>query len=105
MQQENITAAEYCSSFQLNSDYLGMSNHSRCVAGNRYRLLLSEYPTVSVSFSSNLQSIYFDAFGRPRNHNNERLCVAEPCKISFFTSDANNANLCLNSEGYIYACD
>ena len=54
---------------------------------------------------SPVHTFYFDLLGRPVSSNKARLCTnASGCKITF-TQSASAASICLNSEGYFYACD
>ncbi|WP_407331512.1 type II secretion system protein [Enterovibrio sp. 27052020O] len=49
------------------------------------------------------QTIRFDLLGRPVAANNNRMCIASECKITF-SQGSSSASICLNSEGYFYAC-
>ncbi|TKF32749.1 type II secretion system protein [Enterovibrio norvegicus] len=54
---------------------------------------------------SPVHTFYFDLLGRPVSADKTRLCTdASGCKITL-TQSASSASICLNSEGYFYACD
>ncbi|MEZ8142653.1 MSHA biogenesis protein MshC [Enterovibrio norvegicus FF-33] len=49
------------------------------------------------------QTYRFDLLGRRVNNDGKRLCISSVCKITF-SQGSSSASICLNSEGYFYAC-
>ena len=52
-------------------------------------------------------SIYFDMLGRPsviENQQLKRICTGPNCQVVITSRNGEQANLCINSEGYINDC-
>lgn len=56
----------------------------------------------SVRIASSIPAIRFDLLGRPLNAAGARIC-ADKCEITFAQGES-QAKICINSEGYLYAC-
>ncbi len=104
--QYDIKDKEACNVLQMQSNSFGGKNTTYCNP-NAERSDLLDLSQSSV-FISNPQTVYFDLLGRPFEANGNRLCVnsdgtPNDCKFTFMKGSA-FASICLNSEGYFYAC-
>lgn len=71
-------------------------------------VLIPSQQNVTLSSSVNLPSVvYFDLLGRPFEFiatGKRYLCSGARCQISFQSTNAEIASLCINQEGYISEC-
>ncbi|USH02767.1 prepilin-type N-terminal cleavage/methylation domain-containing protein [Grimontia kaedaensis] len=99
MQQETPSSA--CNALYVAASRMGGSSNSACGFGeNRSDMVDLSDSQVRISPA---QTIYFDLLGRPVNSVGGRLCTSGRCEFSFSQGSA-EAKICLNSEGYFYAC-
>ncbi|MDO6706386.1 prepilin-type N-terminal cleavage/methylation domain-containing protein [Photobacterium sp. 1_MG-2023] len=58
--------------------------------------------------SPTLSAVRFDLLGRPYQLTNtngrDYLCRTDDCQVTFTARNLQSASLCLNREGYVYAC-
>lgn len=104
--QYDIKSPNSCNVLQMQLNRLGAKPSAVCNP-NAERSDVLDLSQSSVQIS-NPQTIYFDLLGRPFEANGNRLCVnsdgnPKDCKFTFVKGSA-NASICLNSEGYFYAC-
>lgn len=99
MQQESPSSA--CNALYVAASRMGGSSDSACGFGD------SRSDVVDLSDSqvriSPSQTIYFDLLGRPINSVGNRLCTSSACEFTF-AQGTSSGKICLNSEGYFYAC-
>ncbi len=106
MQLESPTPNK-CNLLNVTTKTLGVSSDPACgVKDNRSDILDLSQSSVQIS---NPKVIQFDLLGRPFavgqivGGKGTRLCVDADCKFTFSEGNA-VASICLNSEGYFYAC-
>ncbi|MGF1766500.1 type II secretion system GspH family protein [Enterovibrio makurazakiensis] len=99
MQQEDPSAD--CHALNVTASRMGGSAASGC-GFNTDRSDVVDLSDSSVRISPQ-QTIYFDLLGRPIDSDKKRICVSSECQITF-SLGASRASICLNSEGYFYAC-
>lgn len=115
MQQEPQvkTSSALCHSLVITASRLGGSDNAACnrqddanrtdvmnLTGSGIAISVSQIGASSVSLPLD---IYFNLLGRPVNNVGVRLCNVNQCKITFSKSGT-TSSLCLNGEGYFYAC-
>ncbi|OEE51855.1 MSHA biogenesis protein MshC [Enterovibrio norvegicus] len=105
MQQEIKTneLLSSCNALIVTASRMGGGNDADCQwQGDRSDVVDLSDSKVRISPA---QTFYFDLLGRPVSSDKTRLCTnASGCKITF-TQSVSAASICLNSEGYFYACD
>lgn len=99
MQQETPSAG--CFALEITASRLGGSIASGC-GFNTERSDVIDLADSPVRIASTVNAIHFDLLGRPYNAGGSRICTTE-CTITFAQGDS-NAKICLNSEGFFYAC-
>ncbi|MEZ8146188.1 type II secretion system protein [Enterovibrio norvegicus] len=101
MQQED--PSDRCNALFVTATRMGGSNNTDCEwQDDRSDVVDLSDSQVRIS---PVHTFYFDLLGRPVSSDKTRLCIdASGCKITF-TQSTSFASICLNSEGYFYACD
>ena len=91
-----------CQRLQVTDKYFGAPVDANC-GGKEKRSDILDLSQSSIQISYDKAIIYFDLLGRPFDQNGQRLCVTADCQFMFKEGNA-DAALCLNSEGFFYAC-
>ncbi|MEI8611234.1 type II secretion system protein [Enterovibrio sp. Hal110] len=101
MQQED--PSDRCNALFVTASRMGGSNNTDCQwQDDRSDVVDLSDSQVRIS---PVQTFYFDLLGRPVSSDKTRLCTdTSGCKITF-AQGVSAASICLNSEGYFYACD
>ncbi|MGF1708568.1 type II secretion system protein [Enterovibrio baiacu] len=100
MQQED--PSNRCNALFVTATRMGGSNNTDCQwQDDRSDVVDLSETDVRIKTTT---TIFFDLLGRPRTNKGVRRCASKECKFTFFEGSS-TASICLNSEGYFYACD
>ena len=106
----NPASPNSCLALQISTTEFGSEN---CASNsNSTRKLTFDNDRVHFAFFDGVNSqassaIYFDMLGRPsivQNQQLQRICTASNCQVTITSRNGEQANLCINSEGFINDC-